>query len=111
MKFTKAAVSNLSPGTGDRCEWDDTLPGFGVRARGGKLTYVAQFRVGAQTRRKTIGDVRKLDLDIARKIARQLFAQAALGVDAAAERRAKSRAEAARTAGAVADMYCSVKRS
>jgi len=111
MKFTKAAVSNLSPGTGDRFEWDDTLPGFGVRARGGKLTYVAQFRVGAQTRRKTIGDVRKLDLDIARKIARQLFAQAALGVDAAAERRAKTRAAAAPTVGAVADMYCSAKRS
>jgi Arm DNA-binding domain len=99
----------LPAGKPEHFLWDDALKGFGVRARDGKLTYVAQFRVNGQSRRKTIGSVGKLDLDTARKIARQLFAQAALGVDVAAERRAEKRAAAMPTVGEVADMYCDAK--
>jgi hypothetical protein len=42
-----------------------------------------QYRVGAQQRRESLGDVRKVKLDDARKIARHRFAQAELGIDPA----------------------------
>ncbi len=69
----------------------DDLPGFGVRLRKGasrpSVAWVVQYRIGAQQRRESLGDVRKVNLDDARKIARQRFAQVELGVDPAAERR------------------------
>ena len=45
-----------------------------------------QYRVGTRQRRESLGDVRKVKLDDARKIARQRFAQVELGSDLAAER-------------------------
>jgi hypothetical protein len=41
----------------------------------------SQYRVGAQQRRESLGDVRKVKIDDARKIARQRFASVELGVD------------------------------
>jgi integrase len=116
MKLTKHSVAELvlPPGKTDHTEWDDELPGFGVRLRKSKdglnKTFRIQFRVGLQQRSKHL-DARKVKLDDARKVARQLFAQAHLGVDPAAER-AKARASAATTKltlGAVADRYLAVK--
>ena len=90
MKFTKAALAALilPPGKTDHFEWDDDLPGFGVRLRGGSKRWVVQYRFGTQQRRESLGDVRKVKLDDARKIARQRFAQVELGADPAAERAA-----------------------
>jgi hypothetical protein len=88
MKFTKDAVSALAlpAGKDDHIEWDDALPGFGVRMRGNGKRWVVQYRAGTQQRRESLGDVRKVALDDARKIARQRFAQVELGVDPASER-------------------------
>jgi integrase len=96
MKLTKTSVAALSipPGKNDHLVWDDDLPGFGVRLRGNTARWVVQYRVGAQQRRESLGDVRKVEIAAARKIARQRFAQVELGTDPAAER-AKARAEAA----------------
>jgi len=93
MKLTKDAVTALSlpPGKTDHFEWDEALPGFAVRLRGKTKTWVVQYRIGAQQRRESLGDVRKVTLEDARKIARQRFAQVELGVDPAAER-ARARA-------------------
>jgi integrase len=116
MKLTKHSVAELvlPPGKTDHTEWDDELPGFGVRLRKSKdglnKTFRIQFRVGLQQRSKHL-DARKVKLDDARKVARHLFAQAHLGVDPAAEK-AKARASAAATKltlGAVADRYLAVK--
>jgi integrase len=116
MKLTKHSVAELilPPGKTDHTEWDDELPGFGVRLRKSKdglsKTFRIQFRVGLQQRSKHL-DVRKVKLDDARKVARQLFAQAHLGVDPAAEK-AKARASSATaklTLGAVADRYLAGK--
>ena len=96
MKLTKDAVADLipPPGKADHIEWDSELPGFGVRVRGSTKRWVVQYRFGPKTqRRESLGDVRKVNLEDARKIARQRFAQVELGIDPASER-AKASAQA-----------------
>jgi integrase len=113
MKLTKTAVASLtlSPGKNERFEWDDDLPGFGVRLRGGNARWVVQYRVGAQQRRESLGDVRKVTIEDARKIARTRFAQVELGSDPAAERaKARAAATAAKlTLEKVAERYLAAK--
>jgi integrase len=96
MKLTKTSIAALAipPGKKDHFVWDDNLPGFGVRLRGETARWIVQYRVGAQQRRESLGDVRKVEIEAARKIARQRFAQAELGTDPVAERD-KARAQAA----------------
>jgi integrase len=108
MKLTKDAVAALALPTGkaEHFEWDTTLPGFGVRLRGGGKRWVVQYRVKGQQRRESLGDVRKVTLEDARKIARQRFAQAELGVDPVAERERVN----AVTLGAVIPRYLDAKR-
>ena len=55
------------------------MPGFGVRLRGRSKRWVVQYRSERQQRRESLGDVRKVSLEDARKIARQRFAQVELG--------------------------------
>ena len=109
MKFTKEALAALTLPSGktDHIEWDDELPGFGVRLRGRGKRWVVQYRIGTQQRRESLGDVRKVKLDDARKIARQRFAQVELGSDPAAERAA---AAARLTLGETAARNLDVKR-
>jgi integrase len=120
MKLTDATVAKLTMPVGrtEHFEWDDSLPGFGVRARQetaqaplSKRWYV-QYRVGHQQRRESLGDVRKVGIEAARKIAKQRFAMAENGVDPAAKRaQAKAEAEAQKLKfGAVADRYLAIKQ-
>jgi integrase len=87
-RWTDALVRKLSgpAGKADSISWDPELPSFGVRLRAGKATYVAQYRIGRQQRRESLGDVRKLNLADARQAARLLFAKAVLDIDPVAER-------------------------
>ena len=114
MKFTPESVAGLSlpEGKTDHIEWDDSLPGFGVRLRGSSKRWIAQYRLGPQQRRESLGDVRKIDLEDARKIARRRFAQVELGVDPVAERKqAHAKAAAAKlTLAAATDRYLDAKR-
>jgi integrase len=110
MKFTKETVAALTrpPDKTDHIEWDDALPGFGVRLRGGTKRWVVQYRAGTQQRRESLGDLRKVGLEDARKVARQRFAQVQLGGDPAADRlRARARAS---TLGVVINLYLESKR-
>jgi integrase len=109
MQLTKNAVAALTRPTGktDHIEWDDALPGFGVRLRGKSKRWIVQYRVGTQQRRESLGDVRKINLDDARKIAKQRFAQVELGTDPAAER-AKARRL---TLASVVSRYLAAKQS
>jgi integrase len=109
-KTTMAALK-LPPGRSELFVWDDDLPGFGLRIRGSGVRWIVQYRVGAQQRRESLGDVRKITLDAARKIARQRFAQAELGRDPAAERaKARVLAVAAKlTLEKVAESYLAAK--
>jgi integrase len=114
MKFTTDAIAMLTlpAGKEEHFEWDDTLPGFGVRLRGNSKRWVVQYRVGGKQRRESLGDVRRVTLDDVRKIARQRFAKVELGVDPAAER-AQAREQAAAlglTLAVVAERYLEAKR-
>ena len=110
MRLTKDVVAALvrPAGKADYTEWDDDLPGFGVRMRGGSKKWDCQYRVNGKQRRESLGDVRKVSLEDARKIARQRFAQVELGTDPAAER-AQARAQAL-TLGVVISRYLEAKQ-
>jgi integrase len=111
MRLTKAIVERLTlpPGTSDKIYFDDDLPGFGLRLRQGgkregKRSWIAQYRVGAKQRRVTVGTVKTLDADEARRRARSLLAKVHLGADPQAEK-AERRARASITIGAMAERY------
>jgi integrase len=97
VKFTKSTIAALAPpaGKADHVAWDPELPGFGVRLRGGAKRWIIQYRIGGRQRRESLGDVRRVELDAARKIARARFAQVELGVDPAADKAAARAAAAA----------------
>ena len=53
MKLTSASIRTITPvpPKTDIIEFDDTVPGFGVRARaGGSKVYVVQYAIGEKTR-------------------------------------------------------------
>jgi integrase len=117
VKLTKAAVAELTTDKDDETFWDGDLPGFGIRLRRSertgriKKTFRIQYRVGLQQRSESL-DPRKVSLEDGRRIARQRFAQAELGVDPAADK-GKARAlatKAALTLGAVSERYLASKR-
>jgi integrase len=120
MRLTAEEVKGLTLSTNkvDEIFWDDDLPGFGVRLRGrhgGTVTkrWCVQYRATDGTqRRESLGDVRKVKIDDARKIARNRFAQVELGNDPGAERaKAKAKAAAAKlTLAIVADRYLDAKK-
>src|SRR5947207_564949 len=95
IRFTDAHVRRL------------TLPASGVRLGPGKASFVVQYRVGADQRRKSLGDVRKIALEDARGIARKRFAQIELGIDpdAEEEKRRADQAADARTFEKMAELY------
>lgn len=82
---TRVASLKLHVGESERFEWDDTLPGFGIRIRGGSKRWIIQYRVAGRQRRESLGDVRRVELASARRIARQRFAQVELGIDPKAQ--------------------------
>jgi integrase len=111
MKLTKPAIAGLKmpAGKSDVIFFDDDLPGFGIRLRaGGKAVWVIQYRVGVQQRRETLGDIRKVDLEKARKEAKARFAAVTLGSDPAADK-AQAKVKAKRTLGAIVDEYLAFK--
>ncbi|WP_018320234.1 site-specific integrase [Bradyrhizobium sp. WSM2793] len=87
-KWTDASVRKLvAPASKpDFIHWDPELPSFGVRLRGGRSSFVVQYRIGRKQRRESLGDVRKLELKDAREIARKRFAQVELHIDPVADR-------------------------
>lgn len=93
MKFTSKSVASFSvpKGKTDHIEFDDALPGFGIRFRNGKATWVYQWSTGSgvtrSTKRMTIGKFPALPLEQARKLAAELDSRVTLGHDPAAEKR------------------------
>jgi integrase len=107
MKFTVKSIAGLALASGkkDQIEFDDAIPGFGLRLReGGSRTWVFQYTRGAKQRRIVIGRESALPLGKARDIAADLHAKVRLGGDPAAEKAANN-AAAALTFKAVADRF------
>ncbi len=88
MRFTRQAVSNLSipPGKPYHIEWDEALPGFGVRINPTNKVWVVQYRAAGKSRRETIGRVDAIPLDVARETAKRTLARAQLGADPQADK-------------------------
>jgi integrase len=88
MKLDAKTVASLTlpAGKRDRIWFDDTLKGFGFRLRGGRASWVIQYRHGGAHRRYRIADASVLGADQARAEARKLLARLALGSDPALER-------------------------
>ncbi|MCH8683874.1 tyrosine-type recombinase/integrase [Pedomonas mirosovicensis] len=81
-RLTKRLIDTLQPRDKDYFEWDDELPGFGVRVwPTGKKVYVAQYRAGTRLRRMKIGAHGPLTVEEARKEARVILGQVARGED------------------------------
>ncbi|MGE7367876.1 tyrosine-type recombinase/integrase [Neorhizobium sp. NPDC001467] len=81
-KLTKRLIDGLAGQDKDYFEWDDELPGFGVRVwPTGRKTYVAQYRSGKQTRRFKIGVHGALTVEEARKEAKSVLGDVARGED------------------------------
>jgi integrase len=111
MKFTKSAVEKLTlpVGKNDFTAWDDETPNLGIRLReGGSKRWVIYYRINSEQRRESLGDYRTLDIDAARKAAKQRFAQLALGIDPKAQK-VKDKARALTLAKAV-ERYLDFKR-
>jgi integrase len=89
VKLTKSLVDELpAPESGQKFIWDSELPGFAVRITPtGAKAWIVQTTVrGGKERRMTIGLCSKVPLDMARREARTLIANADLGRDVAQER-------------------------
>lgn len=101
MRLTKRSVEALPlPAGSEHFEWDDELPGFGVRIyASGRRAYLVQYRVRGRTRRMLLGAHGVVTVEEARRRARTALGQVAAGVDPAAtrdeERRSISVAELA----------------
>jgi integrase len=72
---------------GDGFYWDEQLPGFGLRLRNGRASYIAQYRAKGKTRRPTIGDAAIIGAEQARKKAKAILAAVVLGHDPQQEKR------------------------
>src|SRR5665647_877560 len=89
MRFTQAAVTKFKPpvGKADHVEFDNTMPGFGVRFRdGGPGTYFIQYKIGRKHGRLSLGKVAKITLEAARIAAKKQFAGIAEKLDPSVER-------------------------
>ncbi|RQB27301.1 tyrosine-type recombinase/integrase [Pseudomonas aeruginosa] len=104
-KLTKSYIDALqAPADKEAFHWDERDKGFGLRITPtGKITYVAQGRIGGKTVRLSIGPHGRWTPDKARDEARELLRQMDKGIDP----RAIAKKEAAQrvTLRDVADAY------
>lgn len=85
-KLTKRTIDALQPETKDFFVWDSQIAGFGVRVMpSGAKTYQAQYRKGGRTRRVSLGRHGKITVDEARRLAKDVMGQVAMGDNPAEE--------------------------
>jgi integrase len=113
MKFTEANVRSFKAPTGksDHIEFDDSMPGFGLRVRGsGRKYYIAQYRVGSKSGRTTLGNASKVTLADAKIHARKVFDLAAAKINPATQR-TKAAAKASQTLDRYIDPFLAAFKS
>jgi len=99
VNFTAGRVRDFScpPDTKQIFMWDAGVPGLGLRAMAGSVSYIFQGRIAGSTVRTTIGDTRTWDIDGARQRACELQKLIDDGKDPRVEKAAAiASAEAAR---------------
>ena len=94
-KLSKRLIESISASEKDVMVWDDSLGGFGIRAKpSGVKSFLIQYRNrNGRSRRLSIGQVGKMTLDQARKAAIKALGEVADGKDPAEERQIARRGE------------------
>jgi integrase len=113
VKLTTASIRTIAPVSPitDIIEFDDAVPGFGVRARaGGSKVYVVQYAIGEKTRRMSLGKVELQGVDKARDKARDILAAVRMGKDPAGEKQ-RDRTTATDTFKAVAERFLAFQKA
>src|SRR5262249_37058607 len=62
----------------DHFEWDDEMPGFGLRVRSGRASWVMQYQVHGRSHRIKLGDQAIMSADLARSAAKEAAGKVAL---------------------------------
>jgi integrase len=113
MKLTTASIKTIEPlpPRTDRIEFDDAVPGFGVRARtGGSKVYIVQYAIGNKQRRMSLGKVGLQGVDKARERAKDILAKVRLGHDPAGEKH-QARESATDTLKDVAERFLAFQKA
>lgn len=85
LNKTAAAAIQVPKGKGEIVVWDDTISGFGLRAReSGSRVWVYRYRIGHKQRVITFGSAAAMTTQQAREQAVKFHAQVKLGLDPAA---------------------------
>src|SRR5262245_27088324 len=115
MKLTARNIASAKlprGGKTDHIEWDDDLPGFGLRIRlsGGRVrrSLIVQYRRAGGSRRLLLGSADVLTAEQARAAAKAALAKVALGQDPQADKIAR-RGQDAHTLKAVVADYLAAK--
>jgi integrase len=111
LSVKTADAIKLPKGKRDHIEFDDDIPGFGLRIReGGSRTWVYQYRIGKKQRRMVLGSAKSVPLGLARENASKLEAKVRLGGDPALARQT-AQEEASQTVGALLDQYLEARKA
>src|SRR6516165_2127356 len=92
MKFSQTTITKFKMPAGkvEHIEFDENMPGFGLRVRAGDKgehrTFIVQYKIGDKHRRVSLGDVRKVTLKDAQERARAIFGKVWDGKDPANEK-------------------------
>ena len=91
MQLTQSATATIEllPGQHERIVFDERLPGFGLRLRTGKRTWIVQYRIGRKQRRQTIGPADLMLAGQAFAAAQLVLGEVAGGRDPSAALRSK----------------------
>jgi integrase len=113
VRFTEANVKSFKApvGKSDHIEFDDTMPGFGLRVRGGERKYyIAQYRVGTKSGRTTLGNASKVTLADAKVHAKKVFDLVAAKINPSTQR-TKAAAKASQTLERYVDPFLAAFKS
>ncbi|MDH3662960.1 MAG: tyrosine-type recombinase/integrase [Alphaproteobacteria bacterium] len=93
-KLDRSSIAKLTPpppGKFDIVHWDDDMPGLGVRIlKSGSRSWVVRYRIGLRQRVVNLGKTTGLSPGRARSKAGEILAQAKLGHDFQADRKART---------------------
>jgi integrase len=112
MKLTKVNIAKIEVprGKAEIIQFDDDIPGFGLRVRiSGSRNWVFQYRIGIKQRKISLGSASAISPMDAREIASKLHARVRLGEDPAGQK-IESRAKAAETFGSVLKPFLTYKK-
>ena len=107
MRLTKVNVAKVTvpSGKAEIIQFDDDIPGFGLRIRaGGSTTWIFQYRQGNKQRRLSLGAASAISAQNARARASELHARVKLGEDPGGEK-IENRVRAVETFGSVLKPY------